>query len=324
MQNISRFSAVIALLFSVALVHTSPAQNVGTALVNGGPQINSGRVEGNVQQMTGANVTLNSGAVITGDLLVPGTPTLIKNGTMNFGGTIVGNGSTSPSNYQVILNGSITLGHLRTRTNPVAIPALPAVPSPTGTRTVTITAAGQSAGNFATLRNLTLNGNVGQYAIPAGTYGDFIANGGSGFTLGVAGATQAAVYNLQHLTLNGQTNIILLGPVVINVANGFTANGTAGTSANPAWLKLNIVAGGFTLNGGCNIYGYVNAPGGTVIINGATKLVGGCISAGLTVNATGLLQLFDVQSFENHAPVAANQADHDSRRHREGDRSLRH
>jgi hypothetical protein len=308
MQKFSRLSAVIALLFSAALVHTSPAQNIGTALVNGAPQINSGRVEGNVQQMTGANATLNSGAVITGDLLVPGTPTLIKNGTMNFGGTIVGTGSTSPSNYQVILNGSITLGHLRTRTNPVAIPALSPVPTPTGTRTVTITAAGQSAGNFATLRNLTLNGNVGQYAIPAGTYGDFIANGGSGFTLGVAGATQATVYNFQHLTLNGQTNIIVLGPVVINVANGFTANGTAGTSTNPAWLKLNVVAGGFTLNGGCNIYGYVNAPGGTVIINGATKLVGGCISAGLTVNANGLLQLFDVQSFENHPPVAANQA----------------
>ena len=308
MQRFSPFGAVITVLFSAVLVHTSPAQNVGTARVNGAPQINSGTVDGNVQQMTGANVTLNGGAVITGDLLVPGTPTLIKNGTPNFGGTIVGTGSTSPSNYQVILNGSVRLGHLRTRTNPVAIPALSPVPSPTGTRSVTITAAGQSAGSFSTLRNLTLNGNVGQYAIPAGTYGDFIANGGSGFTLGVAGATQAAVYNFQHLTLNGQTNIIVLGPVVINVANGFTANGAAGTSANPARLKLNIVAGGFTLNGGCTIYGYVTAPNGTVIINGAAKLVGGCISAGLTVNANGLLQLFDVQSFENHPPVAANQA----------------
>jgi N-acetylmuramoyl-L-alanine amidase len=307
MQRYSPFGAVITVLFSAVLVHTSPAQNIGTARINGAPQINSGTVEGNVQQMTGANVTLNGGAVITGDLLVPGTPTLIKNGTPNFGGTIVGTGSTSPSNYQVILNGSARLGHLRTRTNPVAIPALSPVPSPTGTRTVTITAAGQSAGSFSTLRNLTLNGNVGQYPIPAGTYGDFIANGGSGFTLGVAGATQATVYNFQHLTLNGQTNIIVLGPVVINVANGFTANGTAGTSGNPARLKLNIVSGGFILNGGCNIYGYVNAPNGTVIINGAAKLVGGCISAGLTVNGTGLLQLFDVQSFENHPPVAANQ-----------------
>jgi RHS repeat-associated protein len=296
---------VFIALLSVALVRTASAQNIGTALVNGAPQINSGRVEGNVQQMTGANVTLNGGAVITGDLLVPGTPTLIKNGQYTFGGVIVGTGSTSPSNYQVILNGTVTLGHLRTRTNPVAIPALPAVPAPTGTRTVTITAAGQSAGSFATLRNLTLNGNVGQYVVPPGTYGDFIANGGSGFTLGVAGSSQPAVYDLQHLTLNGATKILTVGPVIINVANGFTANGTAGTSANPAWLKLNIVTGGFTLNGGCTLYGYATVQNGMLIINGAAKLIGGASCNGLTVNANGLLQLFDSTSFENKPPTVA-------------------
>ena len=295
----------IALLFSVALVQTASAQNIGTALVNGAPQINSGRVEGNVQQMTGVNATLNSGAVITGDLLVPGTPTLIKNGQYTFGGVIVGTGSASPSNYQVILNGSVTLGHLRTRTNPVAIPAWPPVPSPTGTRTVTITAAGQSAGSFATLRNFTLNGNVGQYAVPPGTYGDFIANAASGFTLGVAGSTQPAIYNLQHLTLNGATKLLVVGPVILNVANGFTANGTAGTSANPAWLKLNIVTGGFTVNGGCTLYGYATAPNGTLIINGAAKLIGGASCNALTINANGLLQLFDAGSFENKSPTVA-------------------
>ncbi len=295
----------IALLFFAALIQTARSQNIGTALVNGAPQINSGRVEGNVQQMTGANVTLNGGAVITGDLLVPGTPTLIKNGQSTFGGTIVGTGNTSPSNYQVILNGGVTLGHLRTRANPVAIPALPPVPSPTGTRTVTITAAGQSAGNFATLRNFTLNGNVGQYAVPPGTYGDFIANAASGFTLGVAGSTQPAVYNLQHVTLNGATKLLVVGPVIVNVANGFTANGMAGTSSNPAWLKLNIVTGGFTVNGGCNLYGYATLPNGTLIINSASKLVGGASCNALTVNANGLLQLFDAASFENKLPTVA-------------------
>src|ERR1700738_114682 len=258
-----------AAFFSVAIEATA-AQSVGTALINNAPQI-QGMVDGNLQQMIGANVTLNGGGAITGDLSVPGTPTLIKNGTPTFGGTIVGSGSASPSNYQVILNGNVRLGHLRTRTNPVALPIVPPVPSPTGTRNVTITAAGQSIGSFTTLRNLTLNGNVGQYTIPAGTYGDFIANGASGFTLGVAGSSQPAVYNLQHLTLNGATNVVVLGPVVINVANGFTANGTAGTSTNPAWLKLNIVTAGFTVNGGCNLYAYVTAPSGTVIVNGNSQ-----------------------------------------------------
>ena len=158
------------------------------------------------------------------------------------------------------------------------------------------------------MRNLTLNGNVGQYEVPPGTFGDFIANGGSGFTLGVAGSSQPAVYNLQHLTLNGQTNLLVVGPVVINVANGFTGNGTAGTSTNSSWLKINIPSGGFTLNGGSTLYGYVTAPNGTVIINGNAKLVGGAICNGLTVNGNGLLQLFDITDFENHAPIASDQS----------------
>ncbi len=299
---------IVTFGFLWATVITSGAQSVGTALITNAPQI-QGTVDGNLQQMTGATVTLNGSGTITGDLLAPGTPTLIKNGSPTFGGTIVGTGSTSPSNYQVILNGnSVRLGHLRTRTNPVTLPTVPAVPSPTGTRTVTITSPGQSVGSFSTLKNLTLNGNVGQYTIPAGTYGDFTAIAGSGFTLGVSGATQTSVYNFQHLTLNGATNIVVLSPVVINVANGFTANGTAGTSTNPAWLKINIVAGGFTLNGGCTLYSYVTVPSGTLTINGTAKLTGGAISKDLTVNLNGLLKLFDIASFENHPPVAANQS----------------
>ncbi len=199
--------------------------------------------------MTGKSVTLNGSAIVTGDLLVPGSPSLQINGTPNFGGVIVGTGSAAPSNYKVTLNGSVRLGHLRTRTDAIVLPVLPPVPSPTGTRNVTITAAGQSIGDFTKLRNLTLNGNVGQYGVPPGTFGDFIANGGSGFTFGVAGSSQPAVYNLQHLTLNGQTNLLVVGPVVINVANGFTANGSAGTSTNSSWLKINIPSGGLTLNG---------------------------------------------------------------------------
>jgi hypothetical protein len=155
-------------------------------------------------------------------LLVPGTPTLKVNGNPTFGGTIVGSGSTSPSGYQVTLNGNCSLHYLRTRITPVSLPTVSAPPQPTGTRSVTINTSNQSIGFPATLRNLTLNGNVGQFVIPPGTYGNFIANGGSGFTIGIAGATQPAIYNLQNLTLNGQTRLDVIGPVILTVANGFT------------------------------------------------------------------------------------------------------
>ena len=134
MNKISPWLAAAAFLCA----HTGVAQTVGTALVKNAPQLN-GTVDGNLQQMTGKSVTLNGGAIVTGDLLVPGTPSLQINGTPNFGGIIVGTGSAAPSNYKVTLNGSVRLGHLRTRTDAIVLPVLPPVPSPTGTRNVTIT-----------------------------------------------------------------------------------------------------------------------------------------------------------------------------------------
>ena len=198
----------------------------------------------------------------------------VMNGKPAFAGTIAGTGSTSPSGYQVTLNGNCSLHYLRTRTTPVTLPAVPAPPSPTGTRSVTINSAGQSYGDAATLRDLTLNGNVGQISVPPGTYGNFTVNGGSGLVLGVAGGLQAVNYNLQNLNLNGSSTLKIVGPVVLTVANGFTANGTVGASNNPAWLQLQVAGGGFTLNGGCTVYGLVTAPNGTVIVNGNSTLVG--------------------------------------------------
>jgi hypothetical protein len=79
------------------------------------PSLNgNGRVEGSLRQLTGETVRLNGGAVITNDLQVPGTPTVLLNGSSTFGGTSQGTGSAQPTNYQVTLNGTSTtvLGHL--------------------------------------------------------------------------------------------------------------------------------------------------------------------------------------------------------------------
>ena len=170
------------------------ATATGTALLRHAPVINgNATVEGSLHQMTGETVTLNGGATVTNDLLVPGTPPVVQNGRPTFGGIVPGTGSVSPSNYQIILNGNARLGTLRTRTAPLTLPVVAAPAQPAGTRTVVINSAGQSAGSFATLRNLTLNGNTGQYAVPPGVYGEFTANGCSGWTLGVAGAVQPAL-----------------------------------------------------------------------------------------------------------------------------------
>ena len=263
----------------------------------------SGTIDGSVQQMSAEGVTLNGGAIITGDLLVPGTPVVQLNSSPTYNGTLEGSGSMSPSNYTIMLNSGSSLRHVIRRTTAVSLSSVATVPTPTATASATVNTAGQSV-TWTNLKDLTLNSNVGQYTVPAGTYGNFNASSGTGFKLGVAGTTQASVYNFQNLTLNGNSTLQVLGPVVINLANGFSANAPIGASSNPAWLTLNIKSGGFTLNSGCNLYGYLVAPSGTVIINSGTQLVGGVSSAYLTVNGNGLLKL-QAQQTTNLLPVVS-------------------
>jgi len=264
------------------------------ALVNHAPVLNGGVLEGSIQQMLGENVALNGGASVSGDLFVPGMPNVILNGTPNYGGTLDGGGATTPSNYTVTLNSNTTLGHVVRRTDPTPLPIVAAPLAPTGTRSVTLNNPGESVGDWATVRNLTLNSNAGQIAVPAGAYGDFAANGGSGFTLGVAGAVQPSVYYFQRLTFNNQAQLRVVGPVIVVVANGFDVNGGVIAAAdNPAWLTLNIHSGGLTLNGGASVHAYVTAPGGAVTINGACQIVGGIASDRLIINNNGRARLLD-------------------------------
>ncbi|HEY2973146.1 MAG TPA: PKD domain-containing protein [Pyrinomonadaceae bacterium] len=271
----------------------SSAATTGIAVVRQAPSINgNGRVEGSLRQLTGESVTLNGGAVITEDLQVPGIPALVLNGNPTFGGIIQGAGSPQPTNYQVTLNGDTTvLGHLVTRTDPISLANVPAPPASPGTRNVTITAPGQSAGDFATLQDLTLNGNVGMFTVPPGTYQNLTANGGSGFVFGISGATQPSTYNLSTLTLNGQSPIQILGPVNLTLGSGLTLEASIGSASNPAWLNLQVSSGSVTLNGGSSLYAILKAPAGTVIINGNSQLIGTMACDRLTVNGGGLLRL---------------------------------
>lgn len=261
-------------------------------MVNGPLRVSGGQIKGSVQQLAGRAVTLNGAAVITGDLLVPGTPTIITNGPLTLQGITVGEGSSQPSGYSVILNGSVRLEYLRTRVDPVAMPIVALPPPPAGTRSVVLTRPGQSAGDFSTMRNLTLNGSVGLIAVPPGNYGNFTANGACGFVLGVAGSTEPTIYAFQRLTLNSLSEVRLAGPVTVTLANSLIANGKVGVATQPAWLKLMIANGGVTLNGGCTLAASVVAPTGLILINMNSVLLGAVACDQLTLNGNGLVQGF--------------------------------
>ena len=262
------------------------------ALVNHATAFNNGRVEGSLQQMLGESLTLGGSTAVGGDLFVPGTPTVVVNGSPVFGGIVDGLGSTNPTGYTITLSSNSSLGHLVRRTDPVAIPTVSAPSTPTGTRSVTLRNSNQSVDDWATVRNLTVQSGVGQIQVPAGAYGDFKASGDSGFTLGVIGTSEPTVYHFQSLTLNSGAQIQVIGRVIIVLGNGFSINGgTVGNSANPAWLTLNIFAGNLSINQGASVYGYVTAPAGIVTINGAGQLVGGLASDGLGINSNAWLRL---------------------------------
>jgi hypothetical protein len=120
---------------------------------------------------------------------------------------------------------------------------------------VTLDSAGQDPGDFNTLRDLTLTGNAGIVAVPPGTYRNFTASGSTGFTLGVSGSTEASIYNLASLVLNGQSQVRVVGPVVLTLGGGLTLNASMGSIANPLWFTIKIASGGLTLNGGSTLSG---------------------------------------------------------------------
>ncbi|MBI5426441.1 MAG: fibronectin type III domain-containing protein [Opitutae bacterium] len=252
------------------------------------PTLN-GAVEGSVQILSPESLTLNGSAAVVGDVLIPGTPTVRLNGQPLLGATIDGPGAADPLNHTVTLNGRSRLSQLVRRIDPSSLTSVELPPLPAGTRNVVLNNSSQDIGDFATLCDLTLNGDSGLRAIPPGTYGAFTANGHNGLILGVDGSTEPTLYHLQSLTLNGQSSLKIVGPVVLTLANGPTLNGNVGKEGAPEWLILRIASGSLTLNGGVTLNGLVDVPNGTVTINGNSTLTGIVHSDRLVINGNGRL-----------------------------------
>ena len=260
----------------------------GTVVVRHAPNFSSNaRVTGSIRQLLPEYDTLNTGVVINGDLLVPGSPSVQTNGSgITFGGVVTGTGSASPSNYSVSLNDNTTLGHLIIRTDAVTLSAVPAPPSPTGTRDISINGPSDTIGNPATLRNVTLNTNAGAVALPPGTYGTFSANTGSSYVLGITGTITPVVYNVQGLSFNGTASLSVVGPIILNTATGFSFGGLLGNSAQPLWLEVNVTdQSGITLNTGATFYGVARSPSGGITLNGGTTLKGSVFADRLSFNS---------------------------------------
>lgn len=278
------------LVCGLTMVPALRAQTEGVALVRQAPTLD-GAVVGSIHVMTAGNVSLGGSADVQGDLLVPGTPAIRLNGNPAYGGTTDGQGSANPTGHTITLGGGSKLRHVIRRTDPVSLPSVSAPPQPSGTRSVTLSDPGQSPGDFATLKDLTLNGNAGQVAVPPGTYGRFSAGAGSSLVLGIATATAPAAYNFQELLLNGSSSLTVAGPVVVTVKGDITTNGNLGAADHPAWLQLRLAGGSLTMNGTGAAHVRLEAPAGTLTLNGSTRLVGTVAVDRLNLNGNARLEL---------------------------------
>ena len=263
----------------------------GKVLVRHAPTIN-GHVEGSVHVMSAENVTVGQDAVVTGNLLLPGTPTINQHATSGIGVVLEGPGAPMPSAHSVMLNAGSSLGGLVRRIDAVEMPVVPAVPTPTGTRNVTLTASGQSLGDFGTLKNLTLNGGVGMVAIPPGDYGEFFAFSGSGFVIGVEGSATPAIYNFKSLGMLSGAALQVVGPVIVT-ADLARVLGAAGHAEHPDWMHLRVRGGSIYASGGQDVYGHVTMPSGVLNIGTGTLFEGGVITDSLVVGSGAVMRVTD-------------------------------
>jgi endo-1,4-beta-xylanase len=256
-----------------------------TALVSHAPTL-KGRLDGSLHLRLPETTAVGTDAHISGDLLVPGTPAVRLIGRPAYGGTIEGEGEPLPDDYAVRITGGAALRHVVRRIDPVEVLAVKTPPPPPGTRTVIIRRPGQSPGDFATLRNLILQGDVGFVEVPPGTYGTFVVNGNGGLTLGVAGATEPAVYNLQGLLFYGGT-LRIVGPVELVLGDASIFNEVAAGGAAGARLDVSAASPRLTFNGDSAVPTFVHAASSLVVLNG--RLQGRVIADRLNLNAEGWL-----------------------------------
>lgn len=252
------------------------------------PTLNGGRIEGTLRVFEGATWTINAGFQLTSDLFVPGTPTIRTNGNSSYGGTVDDGGAATPSGYIITLNGNVNLpGKIHIHSNPTALPSdIPAsVPAATGTRTVIINSASDAGavGNWATVRDLTVNGANLSVDVPPGHYGAFTINGNSrlNFSGGDYSFTGGVI-------VNGTSSIQATGAVSITTAQNLTVNGGSfiqlGPNTLPGSVKLNALGTQLIVNGNAILTALVRAPNAQVTLNGNSEVHGQVIANKLVMN----------------------------------------
>ncbi len=278
----------------------------GTGALVGDAQIN-GTYIGSLILTSTRDFNFNSGARIkAGNLFVRGTPQ-VQTGN---GGVIEGrqflsdgsevipatdtrkivdlNGSPNPNNYVIRLNSGSTIeGKIFRRVDVFVPPSVPRPPSPSNGNSANVNSQPASPLNANSAANVNLNSNAGNVELLPGNWGQLNSGSGTSFVIGTVGATTPTVYNFERLNLNGNSQLKVVGPVILTLANGVNINSSImGNSEHPEWLNLRIASGDFTVNSGAQAYTDLTAPDSRVNLNGT--FTGSVVAKTLSINGNGV------------------------------------
>lgn len=128
--------------------------------------------------------------------------------------------------------------------------------------------------------------------LTAGSYGNVTMKGTVTLT-GGADINNPAVYTINSLTMNGNANLVITGPVVINLAGigvstvlDMTGGGFANNTYVPNDLIINYAGtGGMVITGGTAAFAMINAPNSAITFRGGSNFYGQAI--GHTIDDQG-------------------------------------
>ncbi len=263
-----------------SVTYTGPNYSAGASggvLISGGAFANNSVIRGSVIVASVAagqqqpNLTLANNGSVTGNIYLPGTPTvtgIATNRIINLDGPI------TPTNYSFTVgnNGTVS-GNVYRRITPTP---LPTVTNPTGL----VTRSNQSSGT-----------------LEPGSYNTVAPNNGATITLGVAGATNPSIYSITNFSVNNNAMVNIVGPVILTLNPGASKtisianNVVIGDSAHPEWLQLNMYSGNLTLGNNGTLYAAVKAPTSTVTFENNTVFRGSVTAKtfNLENNGTGIV-----------------------------------
>lgn len=221
-----------------------------------------------------------------------GTPTNPPNNRTNSGGSVGSNGNVSLGGSSTSVNGSISTyqpptvgscpGNGVTKTGSPGYgsvvglgspytPPVPPIPNPLPPQT------------NVTYRNVTLT---------PGSFGNVTMKGTVTLQGGTAGSP--AVYTFNSITLNGNADLEITGPVVINLAGqpnmATVLDMTGGGFGNSTYVPSNFVinyggSGSMVVTGGTDAYAVINAPNSPITFRGGSNYYGQAI--GKTIDDQG-------------------------------------